>query len=83
MEFIRIIHRDHYDPDRGRFQSLAFKPSRDGSGISVIDVNCILQIGLSICEHIGKYYQSVAGSTPHIFWNINSKMLPEKCEFLQ
>jgi hypothetical protein len=82
MEFIRIIHQSHYDPDKGRFTSLAFKPSSDGSGISVIDAICISQTNTSVCEHIKKYYKSVSGDPP-IFWNINSKIFPEKCEFIQ
>jgi len=48
----------------------------------VIEANCIIQKGVSICEHLEKYYKSVSG-TPPIFWNIDSKILPEKCEFIQ
>jgi hypothetical protein len=82
MEFIRIIHQHHYDPDKKRFTSLAFKPSSDGSGISVIAANCIVQKGARICEHIEKYYKSVSGIPP-IFWSFDSKILPERCEFIQ
>jgi hypothetical protein len=43
----------------------------------VSEVNCIRQKGLRICEHIEKYYKIVSGSPP-IFWNFDSKILPEQ-----
>jgi len=48
----------------------------------VIEANCIIQQGVRICEHLEKYYKSVSGIPP-IFWNLDSKILPEKCEFIQ
>jgi len=41
-----------------------------------------VQQGVRICEHIEKHYRSVSG-TPPIFWNFDSKILLQKCEFIQ
>src|SRR5436190_11854719 len=82
MGFIRLIHQRHYDPDRREFKSPAFKPSHDGSGISVIDTKCIERTSGSICEHIASYYSGVSG-TPPIFWNISPQILPEMCRLVQ
>lgn len=76
MGIIRLIHHRHYDPDRKQFKSLAFKPSSDGSGISVIDTDCILRKNSTVCEHIQRFYQKVAGA-PAIFWDIPLQSLPE------
>ena len=81
MDFIRIIHPKHYDPDRKSFSSLAFKPSSDG-GISVVSRECIEQTGSSICGHIAKFYGTVSGSPP-IFWEIPAGILPPQCQFIQ
>src|SRR5436190_4011842 len=82
MGFIRLIHQRHYDPDEQRFRSVAFRPSTDGSGISVIDADCILRSSASICEHIRRFYPDVSG-TPAIFWDIDPEVLPENCQLAQ
>ena len=82
MGFIRVIHQKHYDPDRRNFKSLAFKPSSDGSGISVIDEECISQSGTSICEHIEVFYKDITGLPP-IFWQVPTDALPEGHRFIQ
>ena len=82
MGFIRVIHQKHYDPDKGNFKSLAFKPSSDGSGISVIDEKCISQSGIGVCEHINRFYKDLAGKPP-IFWRIPTEELPENHRFIQ
>jgi hypothetical protein len=79
MGFIRVIHQKYYDPDSESFASLAFKPSSDGSGISVIDEDCLHATSPSCCSHINKYCRDVAGSPP-IFWVIRSQDLPAECE---
>src|SRR5947209_6596898 len=81
MGFIRLIHQQHYDPEQKRFKSLAFKPSSDGSGISVINTDCALQNSPTICAHIHRYYRETAG-TPPIFWDIPTEIL-ELCQFVQ
>jgi hypothetical protein len=82
MDFIRVIHQKHYDPDKGRFTRLAFRPSSDGSGISVFEKGCALRASHSICEHIERFYLSITGDPP-IFWEIPHQKLPEKCQFVQ
>lgn len=82
MGFIRVIHQQHYDPDKGNFKSLAFKPSSDGSGISVIDEECISQGGIGACEHIDRFYENLAGEPP-VFWNIPANKLPQNHGFIQ
>ncbi len=82
MGFIRLIHKQHYDPDKKRFASLAFKPSSDGSGISVVDTDCILRTSSSICEHIERFYRDVSG-TPPIFWDLQPQILPENCQLIR
>src|SRR5258708_11209390 len=82
MGFIRLIHHQHYDPDKKRFKSLAFKPSSNNTGISVINTECIIQTSGSVCEHIQIFYAAVAGAPP-IFWNIPIDLLPEGCSLDQ
>ncbi len=82
MGYIRVIHQHFYDPDRGRFQSLAFRPSSDDSGISIIDEECVLRTSPSICDHIEKFYHDIAGNPP-IFWIFYANILPEACKFIQ
>ncbi|HEV7398020.1 MAG TPA: hypothetical protein VGN86_16025 [Pyrinomonadaceae bacterium] len=78
MALIRLIHRDHYNAKKGRFQDLAFKNSRDGSGISVVDCDCADGVSVNICSHVERYYP--AYRTPTIFWTIREARLPDEFE---
>ena len=80
MGFIRVIHQSYYDPDRGRFTSLAFRHSSDGSGISTFEEECSLRVSGSICEHIAGFYHAIS-STPAIFWIIEPQLLPDTCHY--
>ena len=82
MDAIRLLHPRHYSSQLGRFKSLAFKPSSDGSGISIIDCECILNTDLSICGHIRKYHKNTAGEPP-IYWRFNIDILPDSHELEQ
>lgn len=82
MEYIRVIHRRHYDRRRKKFQSLAFKNSSNGGGISVIGKECILQRSSTICGHISEYYARIA-SEPPIFWEVDEQILPSTCNIVQ
>ena len=75
MEFIRLVSSRHFDQQRQRFQSWAFKNSSEdrGGGISLIDKECIAGTGLSTCEHIRRYYQPTIGDVV-IFWEIPSNL---------
>lgn len=78
MEYIRLLHKRHYDHHRGRFQTLVFKNTsrpRGGPGISVISVQCILDAGRTLCQHIREYYARVADEPP-IFWRFSPHILP-------
>lgn len=74
MQLIRIIHQKHFDRNRGRFQSLAFRPSSNG-GISVIDGQCALANTGSLCQHLRHYYAHVSGCPP-LFWLFDAVILP-------
>jgi hypothetical protein len=73
MQAIRIFHIRHYDRHRKRFRSQAF--TRFGNGISIIDEECILASGRTVCEHIKFYYPTTA-SEPPIFWRFSTDLLP-------
>jgi hypothetical protein len=81
MALIRLIHRDHYNAKKGRFQDLAFKNSRDGSGISVVDCDCVDAADANSCSHVDRYYP--AYRTPTIFWTIPRERLPEECDIAE
>ena len=75
MQLIRVINkRYHYDKNKGRFTSLAFKPSSNG-GISVFCQKCAVEISGTICGHIQNYYSDVSGEPP-VYWEFDSKILP-------
>ena len=77
MALIRLISKIHFDRNKDRFKSLAFKNSSlsRGGGISVIKEECILERSKSICSHIRRYYHQTVGE-PYIFWEIPSDALP-------
>jgi len=69
MGFLRLIHHIHFDHDTGKFKSLAFKNSGDGSGISLVEKECAINASPTICGHIHRYYPNVVGE-PAIFWHV-------------
>jgi hypothetical protein len=75
MEWIRLIHIDHFDVRRQRFTSLAFKNSSDVSGASIIGLACVDERGVEVCEHIAEFYAGTA-SDPAIFWVFDDAILP-------
>jgi hypothetical protein len=75
MEYFRVLHARHFDSRRREFKSLAFRNSSDGTGVSVIQRECIDQHGHSWCEHIRVHYRTVA-SDPPIFWCLKCSVLP-------
>ena len=74
MEAIRLFHIRHYDHRRKRFRSTAF--TYFGEGIFIIDRQCIIASGITICEHIRVYYHTAA-SEPAIFWIFSTDILPQ------
>ena len=81
MEAIRLISTELYDHKLGRFQSTAFTNS-SSRGISIIDKECIHESGACTCDHIRKYYQSIAGEPP-VFWQFSTDILPDHCRLEQ
>ena len=83
MEVIRLLHINNYDKQRNRWASPAFKNSSGRSpGISVIDRECIINTGDTICSHISKYY-STTPPVPTIFWCFETDILPRGCSIEQ
>ncbi len=80
MQYIRILPRKQWDPTRGEFKSLAFKPSSDG-GISVIAKPCADTESNTVCAHIRKKYSQIADEPP-IFWEFSSDLLPDHARFV-
>ena len=81
-KLIRLIHKQHYDWRKNRFQSLAFRNSSQNRGISVISKRCILDSGKTVCDHIRQYYSGIT-SDPPIFWEFSSTILPNTCTLEQ
>jgi hypothetical protein len=80
MPFIRLLNiKYHYSITRKRFASLAFRPSNDGSGISVVKKECADERSGSICIHAENHYAGTAG-TPIVFWPIPDERIPEGCK---
>ena len=65
----------HFDRALGRFVDFAFKPSSDGSGISVFEEECAIRTSSSVCHHMQKFYRSIAGN-PGAYWRFDSDSLP-------
>src|SRR5258708_24572713 len=76
-QFICAIHPRDFSVPKGRFTSVAFQPSDDGSGISVIHCECAIQTSGSICEHLERFYANQT-KTPGIYWPIPGS-LPDGC----
>ena len=80
MPFVRLLNiSKHYSAKHQRFASVAFRPSNDGSGISVIEKGCCEEQSGGICVHIARHYASTAG-TPAVFWQIPDERIPEGCK---
>lgn len=77
---VRILNPKHYDRTKQRFTSLAFRP-KDGT-LSVVNKQCVLNSGTTVCEHIEKFYGNVAGKPP-VFWEFLYEQLPFDCEIAQ
>jgi len=75
MEYVRILHPREYKPKLGRFNSGAFTNS-SGGGLSVFERACAIRASKSLCEHIARHYEQVAGFPP-IFWPFVTNELPE------
>src|SRR5216684_3262294 len=77
MPFIRLIHRDFYDPVKGYFQDFAFKAPRRGTGISVVEWDCSIRTSTTACQHIRTHYEAFA--SPPIFWPVPAEIYaPER-----
>ena len=74
MEYVRILHPREYKPKLGRFNSGAFTNS-SGGGLSVFEPDCAIRASESICLHIARHYEQVAG-VPPLFWAFESEDLP-------
>ena len=78
MEYVRLLHPNHFDCQRDEFKSLAFKVYDDGA--SVIQLDCI--VGHGICDHIRQYYRNVGGEPP-VFWIFDEAILPADSRLVQ
>lgn len=78
MRVIRLLQAIHFDRRGRRFTSPAFQSSGKDGGISVVDEVCIRQLGHTVCEHVSKFYTSVAGSLI-VFWSFDTDNLPFEC----
>jgi hypothetical protein len=75
MELVLLLHISQYDKQLARFRSTSFERSGDGTGISVIDKECIDGTTGSICDHARAFYGKIVGEPP-IFWVFDSAILP-------
>src|SRR5882672_7329792 len=76
MEYIHLLSREQWEPKYKRFASVAFKPSSDGSGISVFEKRCAENTTGSICAHIREFYPNVS-EEPDIFWHVPEDFVRE------
>ena len=73
---VRLLHKNHYDFNDGRFKSLAFRPSSTGGGLSVVSNDCAVRKSGDICSHIRKFYGNTRiVSDPPIFWAFLKEIL--------
>lgn len=75
MDVVRILNLDRYDSIKGRFNSVAFKIG--GAGFSVIDGDCANERSGTICVHVERYYQRIAGQ-PFAYWLLDPQALIEE-----
>jgi hypothetical protein len=77
MELVLYVHIRHWDRRKQYFRSEAFENSSDGSGISVVDVDCIRRGECRcVCNHARRFYPTVS-SEPPIFWQFDESVLPD------
>ena len=81
MRYLRVIHPKHFDPEGKRINDLAFTISRDKSGISVVDTECVEQANNSICDHLRRFYPDPIGGNPLVFWRIPDDPLFAECNW--
>lgn len=76
MQLVRVLHPGEYDKQRERFTSSALANSSDGSGISVVSVECAEQLlGFEgLCQHVRTFYHDITG-VPPVFWLLDSQAL--------
>lgn len=72
---IRLLSLHHFDCDRRRFTSEAFRNSSDGSGISVFGVECADRESNGACAHISRHYRTFFNGMA-VFWRIRTSELP-------
>lgn len=77
MALLKILHPKEFDSELSRFRSSCFHNSSDGTGISLVDCDCIQQQpGRSgACSHIGHFYPHITGE-PIAFWRIDPVKFP-------
>lgn len=75
MDYVRLVHPNHFDHTLGRFTELAFKNSSKGGGFSVFDRACAISTTNAVCPHARKFYPSIA-SDPPVFLVIPAAALP-------
>lgn len=75
MEVVLYLHMADFDSTLERFRSTAFQPSSDGSGISVVLLECINRTKESICQHGERYYSDITPKPP-LFWVFDTDALP-------
>jgi hypothetical protein len=80
--FIRVIHPKHFDYNKKRFSSLAFRNSSN-NGISVFELECTEIQGRPLCEHIHAFYPNPISGDPTIFWVISEDELPIGLDFIK
>jgi hypothetical protein len=76
MEYVRLVHPEDYDHNRGKFNDLVFKNSTDGSGLSVFEVECAENTSITLCAHIRPFYPLLTGD-PAIFYVMNESEIPQ------
>ncbi len=78
QRFVCAIHPRDFNEETGWFNSTSFKPSSDGSGISVFDCECATRISGTVCEHLARYYSNQT-QLPGVYWLLPLAALPSGC----
>ena len=81
MRAIRLLKLNEYISDEKRFSSNSFRNSSDGSGISIISVDCIIQSGTQICVHLQTYYSNNGNEI--IFWEFDTNQTSNSYNLIQ
>lgn len=93
MECIHLVHPRKYNVKEKKWTRAAFRNNK--GSLSIIGCNCVEDSGLSLCEHIRKFYGAFTGiaSDPPVFWQFDTEHLPhggnispdgapERCHFI-